>query len=285
MVKKLSIVLVALTFIACRSKTDKNKANTDSSKLNLQTIALIKKFKPILQGVWVKTDYVIDLERTRSPYGSRSKLKGIACMDIEQENFKGDSIVTWVSLNNHEGTQFSIYFSPGSQPNSIKISWPDYDHETNFYELGYINKGDTKLVLYHYLKDKHLLDSTVYSKVLNSQKSNDAGYGIQYIANKKLMSGRYLAIDLSSSSQAVDFDDNGNISGLSDFKTYHIGTDFEVLLKNNLDQVYFDIDTKKQRSFSFKLVADTLNLYETSENSDSTKLVLGKLKYRLVKQK
>ena len=197
-----------------------------------------------------------------------------------------DSIIVGVCLNNHEGTQFAIYFKPGERSNSLKINWPDYKVPENFYELGYKTKNNnTSLILYHYSKNKHILDSTIYVKVLNSQSSDDAGYGIQYITNKELISGNYLTSDIDGSSFKVNFNNEGNVSGLLDYKTYYMSTDFEVGIENNMDQIYFNIDTKKQKSYLYKFNADTLNLYETTENSDSTKLVLGKLKYKLVKQK
>lgn len=284
MKNRLYVLLILSACFSCKSKSNQN--TKDSTVTNTQTEALIKKFKPILQGVWVKADYIADIIKTRSPYNSKSKILGIASIEVEMKDLTRDSILAGVSLNNHEDAQFTIYFKPGERSNSLKINWPDYEVKGNFYELGYdIKNSDTSLVLYHYTKNQHLLDSTIYSKVLNSQSSDDAGYGIQYITNKKLISGSYVASGIDGPSFKANFDNEGNVSGLLDFKTYYMSTDFEVGIENNMDQIYFDIDTKKQKSYLYKFNADTLNLYETTENSDSTKLVLGRLKYKLVRQK
>jgi hypothetical protein len=54
---------------------------------------------------------------------------------------------------------------------------------------------------------------------------------------------------------------------------------------NNLDQIFFDSNTPPSKYFAFKINADTLSLFETKDAADSVNLELGKLKYKLVKQK
>jgi hypothetical protein len=120
---------------------------------------------------------------------------------------------------------------------------------------------------------------------LNALPSDDMGFGIDYITNKKLITGKYTTTDSTGNRLKVEFNNNGKVSGFLNFKTYYINADFEAGLENNLDEIDFDVNTKKQKTFTFRFNADTLNLYDTYENADSTKLVLGKLKYKLVRHR
>lgn len=53
-----------------------------------------------------------------------------------------------------------------------------------------------------------------------------------------------------------------------------------------MDEIWFDFfDEHKRKSYAYKIDADTIKLYDTSLNSDSTEMLLGKLKYKLIKQK
>jgi len=59
---------------------------------------------------------------------------------------------------------------------------------------------------------------------------------------------------------------------------------------DNLDMIFFrdkkrTADNISHGNYSFKFSADTLNLYNTYPNADSTELVLGKRVYKLVRQK
>lgn len=279
----LFLLLITTTFLSCKSNS--KKVTTDStisaSPLSSQ---LLKQYKPYFDGIWVVKDYVNDLGKTRSPYKSRNKLGGVAGLEINIGLTHTDSTMAGVSLNNHEGTNFTIYSKAGVRGNSLKINWKDYGITTNFYELGYsIDRNDTILILYHYNKDHQLLDSTCYLKVVQSESKNDMGYGIQYITNKILITGNYNLIDSTGHTEKVEFTNEGNVSGFLGFKTYYINTDFEAGPENNIDEITFDLYTKKQKDYAYTFNTDTLTLYETTANADSTKLFLGKMAYTLVK--
>jgi hypothetical protein len=157
---------------------------------------------------------------------------------------------------------------------------------TNFYELGYaISRNDTSLVLYHYNKDHRLLDSTCYLKALPPESENDMGYGIEYITNKILITGNYDLIDSTGHSAKVKFANEGNLSGFLGFKTYYINTDFEGGPENSVDEISFDINNKNQKDYAFKFNADTLNLYITKMDADSTLFIKKRPLYKLVKIK
>jgi len=286
----LYILLITTLFFSCKSNIKqrvKDSTNTSNSGGN-QTYDLIQKFRPFIQGIWVKKTYMEDAYETKSPYTSRLKLRGVAGMQIKLPHSKSDSADVGYSLNNHEGGDFILYFKLGQKPNSLKINLPDYDVKNNFYEIGYVIKGnDTSLVLYHYDKNNHVIDSTIYTKVADeASDENDAGWGIQYIINKMLITGRYLAIDSAGATSKIEFTNAGKLSGFDNFKKFYISTDFEAGPENNIDQIgFYQSEISKAKWYSFKFQADTLKLYNIGENADSTLLTIGKLKYKLIRQK
>jgi len=83
----------------------------------------------------------------------------------------------------------------------------------------------------------------------------------------------------------INFDPHEKVKGFFDFKTYHINIDLNSDVMDNLDEIAFDGFTKHYISYSFKIDADTLKIYDTRPNADSTELVLDKLKYKLVRVK
>jgi len=246
-----------------------------------------QEFKSILEGIWVKSAYIADVIKTKSPYQSRKELLGVASMDIVLSKGDRDSSRIGFSLNNHEGSEFTLYFSLGRKSTCLKTNLPDYDDKANFYEIGYdIQGSDTSLVLYHYAKDNRLIESTKYMKVANAAiDPDDAAWGIGYIINKKLISGSYTTTDSTGNRLKIKFNNKGEVSGFLDFRKYYINTDFIVGPANNVDQIYLETDSKFQKMYNYKFIEDTLNLYETKNNADSTLLVVGKLKYKLVRQK
>ncbi len=286
--KILLLFLIINTLVSCKSKTVPSvKDSAKKNSLVNESETLIKKFNPILKGIWVKSSYIADVIKTKSPYQSRNELSGVACMSIVLSKNDHDSTLIGYSLNNHEGSEFTLYFKPGRKSTSLKTNLPDYDNKANFYEIGCNIKGsDTALLLYHYTKDNQIIESTKYTKVANAATDTaDAAWGIEYIINKKLMIGNYTMTDSTGSHVKIKFNKEGYVSGFLDCKKYYINTDFEAGPENNVDEISFDIMTKMQKDYAYKLDSDTLNLYETKHNADSTLLLFGKLKYKLVRQK
>ena len=241
-----------------------------------------------MQGVWVKSNYLNSISKTESPYKSFKELRGVASMTIAVEHIKNDSISIGYSLNNHEGGNFTIYFIAGQKLTLLKTNLSGYDGNNSFYELGCCVKGvDTSLILYHYNKNNRIIDSIFYTRVANkATDESDAGWGIDYITNKKLATGSYEGVDSAGVSVKIEFKDNGKVYGFYNSKNYYISTDFEAGPANNLDQIgFYESDLMKAKWYSFKFNKDTLNLYNTYHNADSTLLFVGKRMYKLVKQK
>jgi hypothetical protein len=279
-------LLITCVLQACKAKTSHKAIDTmPAQQQAYNNVSLIEKFKPILQGVWVRSNYLADVIRTRSPYASFSKLKGYASLTIEMDSIKNDKLEIGVSLNNHEGYSFDLLFKPGHTPTVLKIQQHDYAPTNDIFELGYIVKSqDTSLVLYHY-KDKsyHLIDSTTYTRVTKKSAINDTGYGINFFVNQKLITGNYSSTDSAGNTSPVKFKTDGTVYGLANFKTYSVGTDFEAGPENNLDIIYFD--DIEQNTLAYKINRDTITLYSTRENSDHSLLDLGKVRYKLIKLK
>jgi len=285
--KKVFYLLSIITlFSNCRSNN--KQTATDSAKTSRpidQTQQLIKKFKPFLPGVWVTIDYINDLDKTHSPFKSFVKLHGIPSFIIDADSIKADSLVAGASMNNHEGDQFVIYLKKGINPAALPLKM-DYENRMHFYDLGYlINKNDTNLVIYRYDKNKKLINQIIYEKVIDKDMNGDMGYGIDYITNKKLISGKYIVTDSLGNTTNIEFTNDGKVAGFPGISTYYVNTDFEAGPANNIDQLSFDLYTKHQKDFAFKIYEDTLNVYRTTANADSTLLFFGKLVYKMVRKK
>lgn len=279
MKKILFTFLVVSVFISCKSKTNPtvNDSLVNNSPTKNQTDELIQKFKPFIQGVWVKADYFNKVIKTKSPLAAADEATGITTMYINTDHIKGDSIVVSAGIDNHEGGNPVLKFQPGKNPSSIIF---------NDGELSYsVENGDTVLTLLQFDEAKKLLIKTKYIKALNKQADDDIGYGMNYIINKNLISGNYTLTDSLGIKTRVTFNNNGKVSYFPGLKTFFIDTDHGNDPMSNLDNIVFNFNTKNYAFYAFKINADTLNLYDTYANADSTELILGKLKYKLVRQK
>ena len=275
-------LLASGIFYSCKSNTNQTAKDTSSARDSKQTQALIRQFKPIIQGVWIEKNYIEKVIKTRSPLAAADEIKGNTILYINTDHLKGDSLIIPAG-DNHEGTQFTVKFHPGKSSGSIKISEGG--------ELGYsIKKGDTILLLSFFDDQQKKMITTKFIKALNKQPDDDLGYGMNYMINKGLIAGNYTLTDSIGNISRVRFNNDGTVSGFLNFIKYNINIDLNEEPMDNLDEIYFS-DLKNDRNgalnddYSFKFSADTLNLYSTKPNSDSTKSVLDKLKYKLIKQK
>jgi hypothetical protein len=247
--------------------------------------SLKQNFIPILNGVWVLTDYINAIEQTLSPLKAADKFQGVVTMIIDVGG-KSDSIEIHASWNNHEGYSFTTYFLAGQTQNSLKTNMPSYNEKNNYYELGYetIN-NETFLILYHYNSDNQIVDRQKYTKVLEKQQEKDVAWGLQYIVNKILFSGNYLLIDSTNFSTKVNLKSDGSLTGYSEFKTYYVSTDFMGGPKTNLDELAFNLHDEKIKWFAFTISRDTIYVYNTKGDEEAGELLeLDKVQYKLVRQ-
>ncbi|TFF38006.1 hypothetical protein [Mucilaginibacter psychrotolerans] len=274
MKKSIYLLLLPVFLFACKSnKTQPEKDSVTAAPKTHSTKALIAEFKPIIQGVWVKSDYVDKVIATKSPLAAADLATGLTAMNISTGKIAGDSIIAEGGWSNHEGGDLILKFKPGKKKSTIQLGPGD---------LGYsIQNGDTILTTYWPDDNKNII-ATRYRKVAIKSAEGFAQGTFQTI-NKGLIAGSYSFKDTTGTTSTVIFRTNGTLSGFFAFKQYHVNIDLNSDVMDNLDEISFDY--KASTSYSFKFIGDTLKLYDTRPNEDSTLLVLDKLRYTLVKQK
>lgn len=275
------------TFIFLSScSNNKTSSVHDADPIDKDEISRLREhFIPVLNGVWVLTDYIHEIEKTKSPLKASDKLQGIVTLVIDA-GVTSDSLEVGASLNNHEGYGFTLFFATGQNENRLKTNIPDYDEASNFYELGYETINNTTfLFLYHYDKTNKLLDKRSFTKVADKQQDDDVAWGLQHFVNDRLFAGRYLLIDSTHTATAVTFKNDGSLIGSSDLKTYAVNTDFMGGPETVLDGMAFNMEVKDSKWFAFKIDRDTTYLYNTiGDEASGALLQLGKIQYRLVRQ-
>lgn len=269
----LSLVIAFLS--ACSSGKNSQTENTSSDNVvtNNQTATLIKEFTPIIQGYWIRKDFIQKVTETKSLLAA-SALTGAAEVEINTSEIKGDSIVCSTG-DNHDGSYATLKFIPGKKPATITFNGQDLSYS--------IKNGDTTLTLGFYDDVQKGFIYYTYVRAFKNSLHDFADNLEQYIDNL-LIAGDYKLLDSVKSSQKVHFDKNGKVTGFIDLERYFINYDLNSDVNDNLDAIYFKGPKKEQLNFTFKISADTLKLYDTRENADSTKLLVGDLKYQFVKQ-
>jgi hypothetical protein len=265
----ITISLFGLTLFSCQDKGHKSNEKISTP------------YRKILHGVWIPDNYIKEIKKTMSPIAASIVLKGYSELTIDTTKIEGDSLFVSGGWNNHEGGGFYMWFKPGQINTSFPTNNPDYDNRSNFYELGYkINQKDTSLILYHYDKNKKILDKSYFSKV--SEVSATLSDGLQCFVNSVLIKGKY---KLLSNGQTVEFTNAGQVIGLDNFKKYFIQTDFVVMADNDIDNIIFDVYSNKQIAFAYKLKKDTLDFFTTKSDSTGLPMLIDSLQYRLVRQR
>ena len=226
------------------------------------------------------------IEKTLSPIKSANKLKGIVTLFIPKTN-NTDTIEIGASWNNHEGYGFRTFLKQGQKSNSLRTDLPDYDDESNYYDIGFEKIEDKIfLFLYHYNRSNKLLDKIKFTKVKVNDTENDLAEGLQQIVNEKIFSGNYLFFDSTNNPIKLSFNSDGKIFGHSDFKTYYVFTDFIGGPEPTVDEISLNFRTKESKNFVFKANKDTIFLYETVGDGlpGGEPLNYGELKYKLVRK-
>lgn len=249
-----------------------------------QRDSLRQKFIPILNGVWVLSDYIAAIDQTKSPLLASEKLSGIVGMNINAK-INSDSTAVEASWNNHEGFDFQIYFQNGQNKNCLKTNIPDFDGDANFFEIGYqiINKRNY-LILYRYNKSKKLLGQTLFTKVSENQLNTNVSSGIQEIINEKIFSGNFFLSNKTNAKIKVNFLKDGTLIGLPSFNNYYVISDFLGGPKPIFDMIIFNTESENSKQFAFKILKDGVYLYNIigDENAGEV-LKLGSLKFKLLR--
>jgi hypothetical protein len=275
MKKTLILLLIITVATGCSSTKDHEPGDSakDAATDNTQTQLLIKKFKPIVHGYWIRKDYIEKIMQTRSVLAA-SDLVGAAEIEINTDEIEGDSLNVRVG-DNHETGNSTLKFIRGKKTSTLVFNGQDLSYSTKngntTLRLAFGDDTQKGFVFYTYIRAYKKLDKD-FADMLE-----------EYLGNV-LVAGDYRLIDSVKSTQKVHFDKHGIVNGFIDLDRYFINYDLNSDVNDNLDAIYFKGPNKKQMDFAFKISADTLKLYDTRENADSTSLLIGDLKYQFVRQ-
>ncbi len=275
--KRILILLLIITAATgCSSTKDHESGDAAKNETtdNTQTQLLIKKFKPIVHGYWIRKDYIEKIMQTRSVLAAND-LVDAAEIEINTDEIKGDSLNVPVG-DNHETGNSTLKFIPGKRPLTLVFNGQDLSYSTK--------KGDTTIRL-AFSDDKQ--KGFVFYTYIRAYKKLDKDFADileEYLANR-LVAGDYRLLGNDKSAGGVHFDKNGNISGFPDFDRYIIEYDLNSDVNDNLDVIHCFGHVNAQMDFTFKISDDTLKLYNTRENADSSRLITGDLKYQFVRQR
>jgi hypothetical protein len=275
MKQTLNILLMLVLLFSCKSKTKETSSLANNGTKLSSPGSFIESFKHLLHGVWVKSDYIKMVIKSKSPYSAIDLAEGLTTMHIDTSKIKGDSLIVPAGINNHEADKFVLRFKQGKSPGSIQFAGGELSYS--------INNKDTVLLFSKYNNESRRIEVTRYIKALNS--TDPLGSDMDYLINKNLFSGSYAMSGSDGQINNVKFSDDGEVIGLPKIKTYYVLNDFIGDPMDDFDQVIFNLYGKNQQSYAFVISSDTIKLYDTKPNADSTKMLLYKLKYTLNKIK
>jgi hypothetical protein len=260
-----SLLLILSIFLSCKSNTGNTDQDTTANGKPLdQTQALLQQFKPLINGVWVKKDYIKKVKKSKSPLAAVDKGKGITVMYIDTTQLKGDSIMVPFILNNHEGSNIALRFQPGKNTTTIELG----DDELSYK----VKNGDTTLIIYNYNPQTKETVTTQYIKALQTKPANGLAYGMSYMINDAILSGKYEGTDATGKNINALFTDDGKVSGLAGLTTYYVQNDLIADPEHSgHDQIIFNLNTKDQKVYSFIINKRTITLYNDAEKIKSNK--------------
>lgn len=272
-------LFIIVLFVACRIKPENHShSNSPIHGDAYQTQRLIDKFKPMVQGVWVKKDYLEKVILTKSPLAAADLANGITTFFVNTDHIQGDSLIVPIGAGNHDGSTLVLRFNHGIKKSTLIFGGGN---------LGFKVEGkDTILIFEQFDEQKNAAIKTYFVRALRRQPDNNLGYGMEYVINKNIIAGDYRMTDSTGSIALINLENNGRVKGFLNFTAYSINIDLNSNVRDNLDEIFFTGGRAKDLSYSFKFNQDTLKLYETKVSSkDSDLLELGKLKYTLIRQR
>ncbi|HEK20534.1 hypothetical protein [Mucilaginibacter sp.] len=250
------LILFAALYCSCN-----NDQQSTDKPLN-QSATLIQQFKPIIQGVWVKKDYIKKVKKSKSPLEAAEKSKGITLMQIDTQKMSGENIEVPLIRDNHEAGKETLTFEPGRNTTTIMFGKD---------ELSYKLKKDTTLIIYHYNADTRETDLNQYIKVSDKAPASGFAAGMDVAINQAIIAGRYEGTDASGKKIAVTFTDDGKVSGLPGLSTYFVQNYFGAHPESGHDQLIFNQGAPGQKVYSFILHKKALRLYNDAAQIKSNK--------------
>lgn len=250
------LILFAALYCSCN-----NEQQSTDKPLN-QSATLIEQFKPLIHGVWIKKDYIKKVKKSKSPLEAAERSKGITMMLIDTLKMSGESIEVPLIRNNHETGKETLTFEPGRNTTTIMFGKD---------ELSYKLKKDTTLIIYHYNADTRETDLSQYIKVLDKAPAAGLAAGMDMAINRAIIAGRYEGTDAGGKKIAVNFTDDGKVSGLPGLSTYFVQNYFGPDPGKGHDELIFNRSTTGQKVYSFVLHKKALQLYNDAAQVKSDK--------------
>jgi hypothetical protein len=272
--KKLFFFLIPIiVLLSCKSNAPKPKSDTLVT-VKAKPAPSFKAQLPLYQGVWVKSDYIEKIRQTKSVLASVDLVVGITGMQIDTAAMAGDSLMVPVGWDNQNPGSVALRLKPGKRPGTFQFGED---------ELGYsVASGDTALIRYQ-VYNKQLF-STRYKKIADVDPNKNVSDGINYAINKALLAGSYSLKGATGKTGKVTFTPDGAVTGLAGFRKYFIENDLKPGPLNNMDLITFDEFSNRRSTYSYHFEGNTLKLYEAKPNAKASLMVLGKLKYTLIRQ-
>jgi len=231
-------------------------------------------------------------------------IKNSGDLKISEQSLFSEYAGDWVNLKYFKAAQESKsakYSQSACEYSYVTInndtaSFAIYIHEVEQYK---ILKSKTSNVFCTNFNSE-LIHMSVSNDTLFIVKGNNRDLFVRYqmlIPNRKYFANRLLAKEIFSGdyiSQSnpinnVRFNDNGTVSGLSDFKTYGVEDDY-FFDGCNLDILYLQADSKDRIQYTWEFVKGKLMIYkldcEIFDKSSSmcVKTKKGKLLFQLIKK-
>lgn len=255
-------LLILSIFLSCKSKTADTDQDTTGKPLD-QSQALLHQFKPLINGMWVKKDYIKKVKKSKSPLEAVDNGTGVTIMYIDTAQLKGDSIVVPVVLNNHEGTNVSLSFQPGKNTTTVEFGNDELSYK--------LKNGDTTLIIYHYNPQTKETATAQYIKAMPNKPAGGLAAGMNMAINKAIISGKYEGADAAGKNIRAVFTDDGKVSGLPGLTTYYVQNDMIADPDHSHDEIIFNLNSKGQKAYSFIINKKTLSLYDNAEQIKSNK--------------
>jgi hypothetical protein len=288
MKKALLLLAIVLLIVSCRNHEPAKEYTIP--KLS-EKDSLIKKFAPIINGDWVRADYVNDLKKTLSPKQSYHDIgEDECCLYINSSSISSDTLQIAISYGGAGSAEYITTFKKGIKPNSIVMERTSPYEKV--YQLGFkITANDTTLLLFcRDDKDSNITIERSYFRARDELTGNDSIVsatfpGITYFHNKLLVSGKYDYSDSTGHKRTAEFNDYGKVSGIAGFKTYYVEGVFGQGPGDDTDAIIFNMYQKNSKDYLLKIFKDSLYLYKDTFNDSTVSYGNGGLAFKFIRQK
>lgn len=260
---------------------------SENVEKNLNVIDSLKQdYVSRMNGVWVMTDYINDIQKNKSPLKSFVLLNGKGVVELSiYKSLSKDTVLCSAVINNHEELNFTGNLK--SNENSVlTINLEDYYTDCH-YEIGLDTiKNKISIVLYRLNLENKLIEKRYFTKIIEHYDiTNKIESGISRLVNEMLLAGQYRQVNAKGKESIVAFNSNGSITGFESFKSYYISTDFLLVPTQSFDQILLETQDGKHQAFGITIKNDTVYFNQIKGNDERfDSLKLGKTKYILTKK-